>query len=56
MKNNSEAHEALHILFQRYGVPPWTIVDGLKEQVEGEFGRKCKEAGCELKQTESYYL
>ena len=31
------------------------IFDGLKDQAEGYFSRKCKEYGCYLKQTELYY-
>ena len=30
------------------------IFDGLKDQAEGYFSRKCKEYGCYLKQTELY--
>ena len=54
MKTKGDAHEALSLLFQRDGVPPVCIVDGSKEQVEGDFRRKCKEASCQLKQTEPY--
>ena len=39
-------------MFQRDGLTPQMIVDGSKEQVGGDFARKCKEAGCYLKQTE----
>ena len=31
------------------------IVDGSKEQMGGDFARKCKESGCYLKQTKPYY-
>lgn len=31
------------------------IVNSLKDQAEGDFAHKCKEAGCYLKQTELYY-
>ena len=54
MKAKSDAHEALSLLFQRDGVPPVCIVDGSKEQVLGDFRRKCKEVDCQLKQTEPY--
>ena len=54
MKKKSEAHEGLSLLFQRDGVPPACIVDGSKEQAEGDFRRKCKEASCQLKQIKPY--
>ena len=44
------AHEALSLLFQRDGVPPKMIVDGLKEQTLGDFKRKVEEDGCHLRQ------
>jgi hypothetical protein len=42
------------LFFQCDGVPPACIVDGSKEQVEGKFRCKLKEASCQLKQTEPY--
>ena len=56
MERKSKAHEALSLIFQRDGVLPWMIVDGLKEKVEGDCSCKCKESGCYLEQTESYSL
>ena len=53
-KRRSGAREALSLMFHRDGVPPWIIVDGSKDQLEGDFARKCKEYGCYLKQTEPY--
>ena len=47
-----DAHEALSLLFQRYGVPPKMIVDGSKEQTLGNFKRKVAEAGCHLSHME----
>ena len=44
-ERKSKAHEALSLMFQRDGVPPQMIVDGSKEQVEGDFARKCKKYG-----------
>ena len=55
MKSKSEAHESLSLMFQRDAVPPLMIVDGLKDQVEVNFSRKCKEYGCYLKLTGPYY-
>ena len=37
MKEKSEAHETLSLVFQRDGVPPKMIMDGAKEQVQGQF-------------------
>ena len=34
------------LMFQRDVLPPRMIVDGSKEQVEGDFSRECKEYGC----------
>ena len=47
------AHESLSLLFQRDGVPPKMIVDGLKEQTLVDIKRKVAEAGCHLRQTET---
>jgi hypothetical protein len=47
--------QALSLLFQREdGVPPTSMVmDGSsKEQLHGDFCRKCCEANCHVKQTE----
>jgi hypothetical protein len=54
MKRENEAHEALSFLFHRNGVPNVMVVDGAKEQVEGEFRRKSCDAGCHIKQTEPH--
>ena len=54
MKLNSEAHEALSLLFQWEGVPPAVTWDNAKEMVLGEFNRKFKEALYCLKQTETF--
>ena len=54
MKRKGEAHEALSLLFQRTGVPDNLIVDGSKDQVQGDFKKTCSGAGCRLKQTEPY--
>jgi hypothetical protein len=40
MKKESEAHEALSLLFDRDGVPNVMVMDGVKAQVEGQFRRK----------------
>jgi hypothetical protein len=37
MKKEKEAHEALSMIFHRYGVPNVMVMDGAKAQVEGKF-------------------
>ena len=54
MKRSGGTHEGLSVLFHRDGIPPACIIDGSKEQVEGDFRRKCKEASCQLKQIKPY--
>jgi hypothetical protein len=54
MKKESEAHEALSLLFHRDGVPNVMVIDGSKAQVEGKFRRKLHDAGCHIKQTEPH--
>jgi hypothetical protein len=51
IKKESEAHEALSLLFHRDGVPNVMAMDGAKAQVEGEFRSKLSDAGCHIKQT-----
>ena len=54
MKQKSDAHETLSLLFQRGGVPPQICVDNSKEQSLGIFHKKCREADCHLTNTEPY--
>jgi hypothetical protein len=54
MKLESEAHEALLLLFHRDGVPSLMFMDGSKAQVEGDFRRKLRDAGCHIKHTEPH--
>ena len=42
----SEVHEGLSLMFRRDGVPPAIIVDGSKEQTQGKFASKVREANC----------
>ena len=44
MKMEIQAHEALSLLFSRYGVPNTMIMDGVKAQVQGYFRRKLCDA------------
>jgi hypothetical protein len=54
MKKESEAHEALSLLFHRDGVTNVMVMDGAKAQVEGKFRRKLRDIGCHSKQTETH--
>ncbi len=54
LKQKSEAHEAVSILFARDGVPNTMVMDGAREQTLGDFRRKCREASCHIKQTEPH--
>ena len=54
MKRKGDAHDTLSTLFTREGVPPTMILDNSKEQTEGNFKRKLREADCHMKQTEPY--
>jgi hypothetical protein len=45
MKLESEAHEAISLLFHRDGVPNVMVMDGAKSQTEGEFRSKLCDAG-----------
>ena len=46
MKAKSDCHDALSVLFSRYGIPPAMIMDRLKEQTKGNFPQKLREAEC----------
>ena len=52
MRKKAEAHEALSLLFARDGVPASIILDGSKEQTQGDFRKKCRQADCRIKQLE----
>jgi hypothetical protein len=54
MRKKSQAHEGLSLMFQREGVPNTHIMDNAKEQLLGEFRRKCREVGARVKQTEPH--
>jgi hypothetical protein len=54
MKKEKEAHEELSLLFHRNGVPNVMVMDGAKAQVQGEFRRKLRDAGCHIRQTEPH--
>ena len=54
MQRKSDAHHALSLLFARDGVPPRLIVDGSKEQMQGAFRRKARQADCQLRAVEPH--
>jgi hypothetical protein len=54
MKKESEAHEDLSLLFHRDGVPNVMVMDGDMAQIEGQFRKKLRDAGCHIKQTEPH--
>jgi hypothetical protein len=54
MAKKSDAHEALSLLFHRDGAPPEMVMDGAREQIHGEFRRKCREASVHVKQIEPH--
>ena len=54
MKLESEAHEALSLLFQQDGVPHEIICDNAKEVVLCEFHKKVKDESCYLNQTKLF--
>jgi hypothetical protein len=52
MEKEKDAHEALSLLFHWDGVPNVMVMDGANAQIQGDFRRKLREAGCHIKQTE----
>ena len=54
MRLKSEAHHALSLLFARDGVPPTIVVDGSKEQTQGKFRHKARQADCHLRAVEPH--
>jgi hypothetical protein len=56
MKLEIEAHEALSLLFHRYGVPNVMAMDGSKAKTEGQFRSKLRDAGCHINQTEPHTI
>jgi hypothetical protein len=46
MKRKGEAHETLFLVFHCDGVPPTMVTNNSKEQTQGGFQQKLKEADC----------
>jgi hypothetical protein len=56
MKLESEAHEALSLLFHRDGVPNAMVMDRANAHIQGDSTRKLRGAGFHIKQTEPYTI
>ena len=54
MARKGDAHHTLDLLFKRDGVPPEMVMDGSKEQTQGQFAKKLRDAGCHKRQIEPY--
>jgi hypothetical protein len=54
MKRKGEAHETLSLVFQCNDVPPAMVTNNSKEQTQGEFRYKLKEADSHPRVTEPY--
>jgi hypothetical protein len=54
MAKEKDAHEALSLMFHQDGVPNVMVMDGTKAQIQGDFRRKLREAGCHIKQTKPH--
>ena len=54
MRKKSEAHFALSQLFATDGVPNRIVMDGAREQIMGEFRKKCRQSDCHVVQTEPH--
>jgi hypothetical protein len=51
MAKEKDAHEALSLQFHRDGLPNVMVMDGANAQIQGDFRRKLREAGCHINQT-----
>jgi hypothetical protein len=56
MKKKSEAHETLSTLLKRDGAPTSLVSDGTKDETQGEFRRKAREANMHCRETEPHSL
>ena len=54
MEKKSDAHETLSLLFAQESVPSTLVMEGVREQVLGEFRHKARQADCHMKLTEPY--
>ena len=49
MVKRSEAHKTLSLLFTQEGVQSTLVINGVREQVMGEFRHKARQADCHVK-------
>ena len=56
MTKKSDTHETLSLWLAQDRVPSTLVMDGVREQVMGEFRHKARQADCHVKQTEPYSL
>jgi hypothetical protein len=54
MKKKSEAHETLSLLLKRNGAPTSLVSDGAKDETQGEFRQKAREANIHCRETEPH--
>jgi hypothetical protein len=54
MAKEKDTHETFSLLFHQDGVPNVMVMDGAKSQIQGDFQRKLRDAGCHIKQTEPH--
>ena len=54
MTKKSDAHETLSLVYAQEGVPSTFMMNGVREQVMGEFRHKASQEDCYVKWTEPY--
>jgi hypothetical protein len=54
MQSKKDAHLSLSSFMSTHGAPDFMISDGAKEEIEGHFCRKAREAGVHCKEVEPY--
>ena len=54
LRSKGDAHQGLSTMFAEDGVPAEMVMNGAKDQLMGEFRKKCREASCYVKQTEPH--
>ena len=54
MRQKSDAPDTLTQLAHDKGVPTHFVMDGAKEQIQGEFRKRARSYGCGLRQTDTY--
>ena len=54
MRQKSDAPDTLTQLAHEKGVPTHFVMDGAKEQIQGEFRKRARSYGCHIRQTDTY--